>query len=128
MSESKFTSELPSANPRIFVRFVHEYIGEDHKIEQLMGEQYLPKILRKFLLGQSEKQQIEFDNNIPKIKNVAYNLTKIINAYAMKENLRYFETLFVIDCLYRTAAWEVYKKLGNCIVISNQEFRNDGYV
>ncbi|MDI6641525.1 MAG: hypothetical protein QME68_04340, partial [Elusimicrobiota bacterium] len=88
-----------------------------------MNEQYLAKILRKFMSGQSEKQQKEFDKNIPKLKNVAYNLTKIINAYAIKENLCYFETLFVIDCLYRTATWEVYKKLGYHIHISNREFR-----
>lgn len=84
-----------------------KFTDKDQKTEQLMNEQYLPKILRKFLLAQSERQQEEFEKDIQKLKNVAYNLTKIINAYAIKENLRYFETLFVIDCLYRTATWEV---------------------
>ncbi|MDI6917980.1 MAG: hypothetical protein QMC80_09325 [Thermoplasmatales archaeon] len=104
------------------------FTDKDKEAEELMQSQYLLKLTQKFISGLSEKEKNKLNSNIPKLKKMAFDLIRLVNAYAVKNGLCYYESLFIVDCFYRTVTWDAYKRNGDLKFLQMEKSEVKGYV
>lgn len=105
----------------------HKYADKDREAEELMQSQYLLKLTQKFISDLPEKEKNKLNSNIPKLKKMAFDLIRLVNAYAVKEGLCYYESLFIVDCFYRTVTWDAYKRNGDLIFLQTGKTEDKSY-
>lgn len=113
---------------QIFGAKEYGFTDKDKEAEELMQSQYLLNLTQKFISDLPEKEKNKLNSNIPKLKKMAFDLIRLVNAYAMKEKLCYYESLFVVDCFYRTVSWDAYKRNGDLKLVQMGKMEDKGYV
>ncbi len=106
----------------------HKFADKDKEAENLMQSQYLLKLTQKFIMGLPEKEKNKLNSNIPKLKRMAFDLIRLVNAYAVKNGLCYYESLFIVDCFYRTVSWDAYKRNGDLKLVQIGKTEDKSYV
>lgn len=104
------------------------FTDKDKEAEELMQSQYLLKLTQKFISGLPEKEKNKLNANIPKLKEMAFDLVRLVNAYAVKNGLCYYESLFIVDCFYRTVTWDAYKRNGDLKLVQIGRMEDKSYV
>ena len=106
----------------------HKFTDKDKEAEELMQSQYLLNLTQKFISGLPEKEKKRLNANIPMLKKMAFDLIRLVNAYAVKNGLCYYESLFIVDCFYRTVTWDAYKRNGDLNFLQIGRMEDKGYV
>ena len=106
----------------------HKFMDKDREAEDLMQSQYLLNLTQKFIMGLSEKEKNKLNANVPRLKRMAFDLIRFLNAYAVKNGLCYYESLFIVDCFYRTVSWDAYRKNGDLTFLQIGKTEVKGYV